>query len=112
MSFCTLVLHSKTALPKSSETRRLFGRDSEGGTALEESGEVCGRITVALLNFEAEKRVHILLIASCGGRLFFFFFFEFDLWLGGYGAGLGTVRRLLSSSLEVYSRRSLMIAED
>ena len=54
ISFLTFVLHSCTALSKSSETRRLFGGGFAGGMILEGSEEVWsakGRIVVALLNF-------------------------------------------------------------
>ena len=96
MSFLTRLLHSCTALSKSSETSKLFGGGLEGSIGLEgflAEGVAKGRITVALLNFEAEKRVQILLIVSCGGN--FFFFFDFDLLppkgAGGFG-GLGRFR--------------------
>lgn len=66
MSFLTLVLHSCTALSKSSETRRLFGGGVDVGTLEGSSGLFVakGRITVAWLNFDAEKRDHILLMVS------------------------------------------------
>ena len=66
MSFLTLDLHSCTARSKSSDTRRLLGRGVVVGTLEGSCGvfDIFGRITVALLNFEAEKRDHILLMVS------------------------------------------------
>ena len=80
MSFLTRFLHSCTARSKSSETSTLFGRGLWASIGLEgylDEAVVKARITVALLNFEAEKRAQILLIVSWGGN--FFFFFDFDL---------------------------------
>ena len=90
--------HSRMARSKSSDTRRLLGRGVAGGT-LEGSGGVGvkGRITVALLNFEAEKRFHILLIVSCGGS--FFLLFDFDLPENGGAGGGGLPVRLFLLSL-------------
>ncbi len=62
-------------------------------------GVAKGRIEVALLNFCAENRDHILLMVSCGG-IGFFFFFDFDLGNAGGGGGGGLFRRG-SESLEL-----------
>ena len=66
MSFLTLVLHSCTALSKSSETNRLFEGRFVVGTmeGLSEGIFVKERTFVALLNFDAEKRDHIWSMVS------------------------------------------------
>lgn len=76
-----------------------FGHSEILECAEELDGIAKGRISVALLNFGAEKRDHILLIESWGGIAFFFFFFGFGGPKGGGGGG-GPGFRALSESLE------------